>query len=74
MKPNNAFDLRESIKPRPSPISRCTTSPRPDIIIAEDAHHTTSVLHYPAAAPKNDTLKKESDTECRHHLTQKIQI
>jgi hypothetical protein len=32
--------------------TRCTTPPRPSFFDAIGAHHTTSYLHHPAAAPK----------------------
>jgi hypothetical protein len=45
MTQDNASTLRESIKPRPSTRLRCATPPRPDIVIAGDAPHTTTGLH-----------------------------
>jgi hypothetical protein len=52
MMPYSASALRGSIKPRPLPNPHCATLLRPDIVVIEDAHHTTSGLNYPGVAPK----------------------
>jgi hypothetical protein len=51
--------LHHTAPPRP----RCTMLPSLANFDALDAHHSTTRLHQSAAAPKNDALKREHDTD-----------
>jgi hypothetical protein len=54
-------DLRESLT---LPVTKALMHPTPSLADVDtvDAHHSTTCLHHPIASPKNDALKRDSDT------------